>query len=49
MTAPSPPRKTAWRPRLSVEEDGRSYPHHPNNLDSNISCKTNNNNNNNNK
>ena len=49
MTAPSPPRKTAWFPRppwLSVEEDGRSYPHHQNNLDSNISCKTKNNNNN---
>ena len=47
MTAPSPPRKTAWSPRpprLSVEEDGRSYLHHQNNLDSNISCKMKNNN-----
>ena len=47
MTAPSPPRKTAWfprPPRWSVEEDFRSYPHHQNNLDSNISCKTKNNN-----
>ena len=29
MTAPSPPRKTAWfpgPPRWSAEEDGRSYP-----------------------
>ena len=36
MTAPSPQRKTAWfpgPPRLSVKEDGRSYPHHQNNLD----------------
>ena len=42
MTAQSPPRKTAWfpePPRLSAEEDGWSYPHHQNNLDSNISCK----------
>ena len=42
MTAPSPPRKTAWfpgLPRWSAEEDGWSYPHHQNNLDSNISCK----------
>ena len=48
MTAPSPPRKTAWSPRpprLSVKEDGRSYLHHQNNPDSNISCKTKNNNN----
>ena len=50
MTAPSPPKKTVWfprPPRWSTEEDGRSYQHHQNNLDSNISCKTNNNNNNN--
>ena len=49
MIAPFPPRKTAWfprPPRLSAEEDGRSYPDHQNNLDSNISCKTKNNNNN---
>ena len=42
MTAPSPPRKIAWflgPPRWSAEEDGRSYPHHKNNLDSNASCK----------
>ena len=49
MTAPSPPKKTAWfprPPRWSAEVDGRSYPHHQNNLDSNISCKAKNNNNN---
>ena len=31
MTAPSPPRKTAWflgPPRWSAEEDGLSHPHH---------------------
>ena len=34
--------KTAWfpgPPKWCAEEDGRSYPHHQNNLDSNISCK----------
>ena len=47
MTAQSPPKKTAWFPRprrWSAKEDGRSYPHHQNNLDSKISCKTKNNN-----
>ena len=42
MTTPSPPRRTAWflgLPRWSAEEDDRSYPHHQNNLDSNISFK----------
>ena len=37
-----PPRRIDWFPVLpgrSAWEDGRSYPHHQNNLGSNISCK----------